>query len=383
MKKIPYGRQFIDLDDQVAVKKTLQGDFITTGNKVIEFEKNLKIFTKSNFAVTCNSGTSALHLSFLAINLKKDDVVIMPSINFIAAFNMCQNLNAKIYLSDVDPIHGKMTPYLLERCIKKNKIKKIKAIVTMHLGGQPDYINEFFSIKKKYNCYLIEDACHALGARYKVENKIFNVGSCKHADLCTFSFHPIKSITTAEGGAITTNKKNLYKKICLLRSHGIERSKKNYHWSYDIKSIGFNYRLSDINCSLGISQLKKINKFIKKRKSIAERYLKHFKKYNKYIKIPQVNKNVYPSWHLFLISINFKKLNSNKDNFLLYLKKNKIFAQYHYIPIYRLSIAKKKYHKNKNSEIYFKNSVSLPIFYNLKDKEQKKVMNYVTNFITK
>ena len=259
MKTIPYGRQFINFQDIKFVSKALNEDLITTGNYVKKFEKNISKFFNVKYASTCNSGTSALHLAFMAVELKKNDVIIMPAINFIAAFNMARFMNAKIFLADVDPLTGQMTPRTLLECIKNNKLKKIKAIVTMYLGGYPENIVEFYKIKKKFNCYLIEDACHAMGAKYAYKKKYLYVGSCYHSDISTFSLHPVKTITAGEGGVITTNNKDIFDKIISLRSHGINKNKV-FHWKYDVSRPGFNYRLSDINCALALSQLKQIDK---------------------------------------------------------------------------------------------------------------------------
>ena len=213
MKKIPYGRQYIDSQDIRIVSKALQEDLITTGRYVKKFEKKISDFLKVKYAVSCNSGTSALHLALMAINLKKDDVIIMPAINFIAVYNMARFMNAKIILSDVDALTGQMTPNLLLECIKNNKLKKIKAIITMYLGGYPENVVEFYKIKKKFKCYLIEDACHALGSRYLFNKKFLPIGSCKHSDISTFSLHPVKTITSGEGGLVTTNNKFFYNRV--------------------------------------------------------------------------------------------------------------------------------------------------------------------------
>ena len=207
MKTIPYGRQYIDSQDIKFVSKALKQDLITTGKYVKKFEKNISKFMNVKFASSCSSGTSAIHLAFMAIDLKKEDVVIMPAINFIAAYNMARLMNAKIFLADVDPLTGQMTPQTLLETIKRNKLKEIKVILTMYLGGYPENVVEFYNIKKKFNCYLIEDACHALGAKYLFNKKYVSIGSCKHSDISTFSLHPVKTITTGEGGLITTNDK--------------------------------------------------------------------------------------------------------------------------------------------------------------------------------
>jgi dTDP-4-amino-4,6-dideoxygalactose transaminase len=381
MKIIPYGRQCIDNQDIKLVSKALREDLITTGNYVEKFENKISNYLNVRYALSCNSGTSAIHLAYMAIGLKKDDVVIMPAINFIAAYNMALLCKAKIFLADVDPYTGQITPETILKCINYHKIKKIKLIITMYLGGYPNNILELYRIKKKFNCYLIEDACHALGAKYYSNKKFFHIGSCKHSDISTFSLHPLKTITSGEGGVITTNNKILYNKIKIFRSHGIVKSK--FHWKYDVQNLGFNYRLSDINCALAYGQLNKINKFINYRKKIFHYYnfeIKNLKSVNK-IFYNDLNK---PSYHLFLISLKFNK-RRNKDNFLSFLKKNNIFAQVHYIPIYKHKLFKKKINllNYRGSEYYCKNTLSLPIFYKLTPQQQKKVIEKVRFYTQK
>ena len=381
---IPYNKQFIDKSDKKKVLNSLSDKFIATGPKIIEFENIIKKKTGSKFAHVCNSGTSALHLAFLSIGLQKDDNIIMPSINFVASFNICKILKANVFLADVDPLLGVMTPETFSECVKKNKINKIKAIVVMHLGGHPMFVEDFYRIKKKNKCFLIEDSCHAFGSKYMFKKSYFPVGSCKHSDISTFSFHAVKTFTTGEGGAITTNNKDLSKKIFLERSHCIYRKSKKKYWEYDVVGHGFNFRMSDINCALGLSQIKKINLFIKRRKQIANYYVEKLKKYKDIITCPNVKKtNHLSSWHLFIISINFKKLKTTKDEFLLFLNKRKIFCQFHYIPIYKFSIAKTEYSKLKNAEYYYNNSVSIPIYYSLLKKDLDNIIQNISKFLDK
>jgi dTDP-4-amino-4,6-dideoxygalactose transaminase len=381
MKIINYGRQYIDSSDLKKVSLALKQKFITSGNYVKKFEKKIKFFLNVNYAVSCNSGTAALHLAFMSIDLKKNDIVIMPIINFIASYNMAKLLGAKIYFADVDKYTGQMTPQTILECVKKNKIKKIKAIIVMYLGGYPENILEFYKIKKNFNCYLIEDACHALGAKYLYKKKYQMVGSCKHADISTFSLHPVKTITAGEGGVITTNNKEIFKKIINLRSHFIQR--KNKYWIYDIKQLGFNYRLSDINCSLALSQLEKINKFINYRKKIYNFYQKELLKLKNFVYLPRYNENNKSSYHLFIILINFKKLKASKDNFINFLNKKKIYCQFHYIPIYKFSFYKSKIKNFYGAEKYYNIGVSIPIYYNLKKIDQKRVINSIFLFFKK
>ena len=333
MKFIPYSRQLIDGQDRKLVSKSLHGDLITTGPIVEKFELNIKKYLSCKYSYVCSSGTAAIHLAMLSLNLKKNDVILMPSINFIASYNIANILGLKIFLVDVDELTGQITPEKVLECIKNNKLKKIHALIVMYLGGYPENIANLYSLKKRYNFFIIEDACHALGAEYKFRKKNYKVGACKHADISTFSLHPQKTITSGEGGVITTNTAKVAKNIKLYRNHGILRNKKK-HWQYDVIKHGLNYRLSDLNCALGLSQLKKINHFINKRKLIYYKYYNQLKNFHHCLEIPHYSIDNKSSFHLFLININFNKLKGNKNNFIKYLHNNKIISQQHYIPIY-------------------------------------------------
>ena len=274
-----------------------------------------------------------------------------------------------------------MTPENLVSCIKKNKLKKIKGFVTMYLGGSPNNNVEFYKIKKKYKCLMIEDACHALGASYVYNKKKYKIGSCKHSDICVFSLHPLKSITTGEGGILTTSKKLISDGAQKMRSHGITKNNKK-HWLYDVESVGLNYRLSDINCALGISQLKKIKKFINKRLSIVSKYTKKILINDKALISDQFNK--LSASHLFRLHINFKKLKISKNKFFDIFLKNKIRLQQHYIPIYKFKIYKNlKIGNFKGAEKYFKNTISFPIYFDLTQQKQKKIINLINKTIYK
>ena len=381
MENIAYGKQSIDSKDIRLVSKSLKSNLITTGDYVRKFEYELKKYLRAKYVVTCTSGTAALDLSIRSLGLSKGDVVIMPAINFIASYSICNFLGAKIYLSDVDPLTGQVTPELIEQCIKKNKIKKIKLIICMQMGGYLDRLEKFYKIKKKYKCFLLDDACHALGAKYKSKDKLLMMGSCTFSDISVFSLHPVKTITTGEGGIISTNNKRIYDKSILLRSHGIIRNKNKFHWKYDIKNLGLNYRLSDINCALGISQLSKIEKFIDNRSKCFNNYVKLLSSYKKIIKIPNCENKNLSSFHLFLLNIDFKKIKKTKNNFFKFMKKNNIICQYHYIPIYKFGMYKGKKEKYENSEKYFNNTVSLPIFSNLQRKQQRYIIKKIIEFI--
>lgn len=389
MNKIPYGKQHIDQEDIKYVSSALQKDLITTGDSVKKFEKKIVDFLKCKFVTACNSGTAGLHLAFASLGISKNDIIIMPAINFVASLNIASNFGAKVFLADVDKISGQMTPQTVLECIKINKIKNLKLLITMYLGGHPLNVVEFFKLKKKLKCFLIEDACHALGSHYLFKKKKYMIGSCKHSDLSVFSTHPIKSITTGEGGFIATNNKFFYKKMLTMRSHGIVKSKiknKNFgSWYYDVVTSGFNYRISDINCALGISQLKKINLFLKKRNSILNFYVSKINNFKKVISIFTVtdSKN-FSSNHLVIANINFTKLKINKKKLFEYLKKANIFPQVNYIPLYKFTIYKHlDVHGFKGAEEYYKNSMSLPIYYTIKKSDIRKVCDNLKIIINK
>lgn len=383
---IPYGKQTIAKDDINAVTKALKNNFLTTGPGVQLFEKAFSNKTHSKFSVSSNSGTSAIILALKAINLKKDDIVILPAINFIAAANVSKIMGAKIIFSDVDKYSGQMTPNKLEQCIKRNKIKKMKVFFTMHNSGFNNYAKEFFKLKKKYKCFLIEDACHALGAKNSNLKNDY-VGNCKYSDLTTFSFHPLKTITTCEGGMTTTHNKKFYEKMLEVRNHGFaikkNKNKKIYNWQHKLNSNGYNLRLNDIQSHLGLNQIKKIDRFVKKRNSISKIYINKLKKYENYIVLPKHNKFL-SAWHLFIILFKKNSLKITRDKIIQIFYKSGVFTQVHYIPNYRQEPFKIKNTSNfKDAEFYFSQCLSIPIFPELKRKQIDRIVSIIKNTIKK
>jgi len=216
MDYIPYGKQFIDKEDKKSVLNSLSNDLITTGPLVEKFEKELNKYLKCKYSYVCSSGTAAIHLAMLAIGLKKDDVILMPAVNFIASYNLAKIMQLKVFLVDVDEYTGQITPNKIIECIEKNKLIKISVLLTMYMGGFPENVQNLYTLRNKYKFLIIEDACHALGSKYLYKKKVFKIGSCKHADISTFSMHPLKTITSGEGGIITTNNLKIAKNIKLL-----------------------------------------------------------------------------------------------------------------------------------------------------------------------
>lgn len=362
MNLIPYGRQYISKDDILSVNTILKSKIITNGNQVKRFEKKFRKYVKSRYSIACSSGTSGLFLAMKALDLKKGDVIVMPAINFIASYNVAKFFSAKIFLADIDPGTGQMTPETFEACCKKYFLSKVKIILLMYLGGYPSNADKFTKLKIKYKAKILEDACHALGAYYKAEKKIHMIGSCKHSDICVFSLHPVKTITTGEGGVVTTNNLKFYNIIQQTRSLGIIRDKKK-HWEYDVRNLGLNFRLNEFQSILGTSQLKKINNFLNYRKKIYDYYKKKLENIRKITILSKTCDKYISSNHLFIIRIK-NSTKKQKENFIRFMLKYNITLQFHYIPIFKFDIFKDKY-LGKNSKVYYREAVSLPIYYNL------------------
>ena len=314
---ISYGKQSIDKSDLNSIIKCLKSDFLTQGPLAKKFEKNLSNYLGFKYCISVSSGTSSMFLISQLLRWSKGDIIAMPPITFLSTASIIEQCNAKPLFIDINSDNYCMCPDKLEKELIKDKKKKIKAAVITDFGGVPADWKKFYNLKKKYNFTLINDQCHALGSKYYGSKKY----SSKYCDFSTLSFHPVKAITTGEGGALLTNSKIIDKKAKILRSHGIERDSKTY-WKYKVKTLGYNLRLSDINCALGISQLKRINKFINKRRKIALIYNNFFKK-NSLFKIPENNKNFSNSYHLYPLLINFEKLKISKIFLIRYFLKKK------------------------------------------------------------
>lgn len=378
---IPYSKQSINKEDIKAVTKALKDPLITQGDKVNKFEEALKQFTKSKYATVVNSATSALYIACRVLDIKKKDEIWTSSNTFVSTASVVIHSGGTIKFLDIDKNGNICLKDLKRKLINAKKIGKIpKAIITVHFSGYPCYPKEIFNLSKKYNFKIIEDASHALGAYY---NQI-PIGSCKHSDMCIFSFHAIKSITTGEGGCITTNNKLYDKRLKILRTHGIEKKKENLlrkkysnlHWYYEVKDISFNFRLTDFQCALGISQLKRLKNFISKRENLAKRYLKKID--NKKFILPNHHPNLKSSWHLFVLRL--KKNNRNK--FYTYLKSKKILSVMHYIPVYMHPFFKYaiKNENLTNIKDYFKSAISIPLYPDLKQKDQDRIIKIINNF---
>ncbi len=384
MKLIPYGKQDIDKCDIAEVVKILKSDFITQGPAVKKFEEKLASYCGSKYAVAVSNGTAALHIACLAAGLTRSDEAITTPITFLSTANSILYTGARPVFADIDYETLNIKP----EEVKKKITKKTKVILPVHFAGLPCDMREIFKIAKGGNIGVIEDGCHSLGAEYKDRGKWIKVGSCGYSDMTVFSFHPVKHITTGEGGAITTNNKKLYEKLMALRTHGVYKTssmmKKHGLWYYEMRELGFNYRITDFQCALGLSQLKKLGKFLKKRRVIANIYNEAFKNING-VDITLVNKEKRHAYHLYILKIDFEKFKTTRRNFVLKLRREGILTQMHYIPVYRQPYYAKRYpHKVKNfpmAEKYYKKALSIPMYSAMSGKEIKKVVAVVKNLL--
>ena len=388
---LPYGLHYIDSIDRSEVLKVLKSGLITQGPEVKRFEDKFAKYVGSKYAVACASGTAALHMSCLALGINSKSRVLTSAITFVASANCAEYLGAKVDFVDVDEKTFCISVSELEKKLKK---KKIDLVIPVHLSGHSSDMSKIYKLKKKYDFYIIEDSCHALGGKYNN----FKVGSCKFSDISTFSFHPVKPITTGEGGMITTNNKKIYQKLLLYRTHGIHKNYTSFkhkklaydknnqpnRWYYEMDLLGFNYKITDIQAALGKSQLRKINLFTKKRNQIARIYTKNFNNI-KNLKTPFESKNVVHGYHLYTILIDFKKINLTKNKFMEYLQNNGIGSQVLYIPVFLQPYYKRKYNYKPNkfpvSMKYYEQALSIPIFYSLTKSEQLKIIKNIKRIL--
>jgi UDP-4-amino-4,6-dideoxy-N-acetyl-beta-L-altrosamine transaminase len=380
---INYGKQSIDQEDINAVKSVLEGDWLTQGPCVETFENSLKSYFKSDYVCVVSNGTAALHLAGLALGWSKNDIVITSPLTFLATANAIVYCGATPDFVDIDPQTYTLDVNFLEKKIKSltSQNKKVKAVIGIDYAGHPcDWAN-LSVLCNKYNIKLINDNCHALGSEIN-DDKGYAV---KYADIVTQSYHPVKQITSGEGGSILTNDLNVIEKVKLLRSHGMQKTNmtsndKNYPWYYEMNELGFNYRITDIQCALGNSQLKKLDIFIAKRRSIANMYDNAFKSL-KNVKIPTVKKNVSHSYHLYPLLIDFKKTKFSKSEFFNKMKEKGITLQVHYIPVhlqpYYTSNYNFKYGDFPVAESFYDKEFSLPIYNDLDENQ----VNYVIDTI--
>lgn len=376
---IPYGKQEITADDIEAVVKVLKSDFITQGPVVPQFEKGITDYTGAKYAVAVNSATSALHISCLALDLGKGDILWTTPITFVASANCALYCGASVDFVDINPqtynISAEALNYKFVEAEKNNKLPKV--LVAVHLTGQSCEMNEIKRLADQYNCKVIEDASHAIGGKY--QNK--PIGNCLYSDITVFSFHPVKIITSGEGGMAVTNQKTLSNKLNLLRSHGITRDQSlmtqpsDEAWIYEQIELGFNYRMTDIHAALGLSQLKKLGGFVSERHKISNRYkrlLKHLP-----LTLPHEIEDSYSGLHLFVIRLKLDLISKSRKEVFDALRASGIGVNIHYIPVHTQPFYQNLGFKTGDfpeSEKYYQDCISLPMYHTLSEAQQDEVI---------
>ena len=377
---IPYGKQSISNEDVASVVEVLKSEFLTQGPMVPKFEKEISKYVGVQFGVAVNSATSALHIACLSLGVNKKSLVWVSAISFVASSNCALYCGATVDFVDIDIDTINISPDTLIKKLKfnyENNLPLPDVLIVVHMAGQSCDMRLIHILAKEYNFKIIEDASHAIGASYESKP----VGSCKYSDITVFSFHPVKIITSGEGGIAVTNDENIYTKMSLYRSHGITREEDqmlNYDgpWYYEQIELGYNYRMTDIQAALGLSQLNRLDEFVKKRSEIAKLYKN--KLANESINLPIIKDFSKSSWHLFIIQL--KETSINRKEAFNKLRDRGIGVNVHYKPIYLNPYYKKLGFKKglcKVAETYYENCISIPLHYSMSDLEQKQVIQSI------
>jgi UDP-4-amino-4,6-dideoxy-N-acetyl-beta-L-altrosamine transaminase len=391
MTLIPYGRQCIEDDDVEAVVAALRGDYLTTGPAVSGFEDDLCRIVDARHAVVCSSGTAALHLAMLALDFVPGDVAIVPCMTFAATANAVRYAGGEVVLADVDPETGLMRPDDFKDALRRAGPQKVKAVLPVLLAGQGPDGAAIADMASERGIVVVEDACHAIGARYRVGNAEYKVGACAHSHASIFSFHPVKTITMGEGGAVTTNDTAYADRMRRLCSHGIERRPERFAdqdaahdesgevnpWYYELAELGFNYRATDIHCALGRSQLRKLDRFVARRVALADRYDRLLKERVPAAKPVARMPHYSPAWHLYVVRVDFAELERSRASVMKTLRSNGIGTQVHYIPLHRQPYYRARYGELSlhGAERYYAEALSLPLYPQLTDGEQDRVVS--------
>ncbi|MDC1035047.1 UDP-4-amino-4,6-dideoxy-N-acetyl-beta-L-altrosamine transaminase [Alphaproteobacteria bacterium] len=379
---IPYSRQSISDEDKKAVLSVLDSDFLTQGRQVPLFEQSFCNEVSSKYAVASNSATSALHIACLALGVGKKDIVWTSPISFVASSNCAIYCGASVDFVDIDPKTYNISIESLENKLISAKVsnKLPSVLIPVHLAGQSCDMKAIHALSKEFGFKIIEDASHATGAKYLD----LSVGSCRYSDICVFSFHPVKIITSGEGGMAVTNKKELSLKMGYIRSHGITRDpnlmtiEPDGPWFYQQLQLGFNYRMTDIQAALGNSQLKKLKEFVKKRQAIATIYNNEFSENN--FVLPFQHHNSYSSFHLYIMRFKDQTGPHSRNNVFNRLRESGVNVNIHYIPIYRQPFYQSmgfKLSNFKNAEAYYKEAISIPLYPDLTESQQSYVIDVI------
>lgn len=382
---LPYGRQSIDQSDIDAVVETLRSDYLTTGPAVDRFERDLAETVGAKHAVVVANGTAALHIAALTQDLKPNDAVIVPSITFAASANCIAYCGAQVVFADVDPDTGLITDDAFDEALAAiGPEHHFAGALPVHYAGRAVDLTHISAVCRERGAFLIEDACHAIGTT----GPQGAIGACQVSDMAVFSFHPVKTLTTGEGGAVTTNDADLARRLRLLRSHGIERDPNHFEglgydgdadngpWVYEMQALGFNYRLPDLNCALGSAQLKRLPQFMARRRALVERYHEALSATNLPVRwAPPAGQQ--PTFHLFAVSIDFEALGTTRTAVMQGLRARGIGSQVHYIPVHRQPYWQTRalgQRELPGADRYYKTTLSLPLYADMDDADPARVI---------
>ena len=379
MKAIPYGRQHIEQDDIDAVIETLTADFLTQGPKVKEFEDKFAAYVGSKYAVAVSNATAGLHIAALSMGLQPEDRVITTPITFAASANCIRYCGGKVWFADIDPDSYLLSFESTKKLIESKPKGFFKGIIPVDFAGLPVDLEKFKALANEHDLWIIEDACHAPGGHFTDSKGVIQkCGNGAYADIGIFSFHPVKHIACGEGGMVTTNSEAVYKRLSSLRTHGITKenmSENHGGWFYEMQELGFNYRLTDIQSALGITQLAKNKEGVAKRNNIANSYKEAFRGKIKYQSLGEGNLNAH---HLFVIEV------ANRKGLYDALRNHNIYGQIHYIPVHTLPYYKEIGYGSadlSNAENYYKGCISLPMYPTLTAQEQEFVIDKIISFV--
>lgn len=374
---IPYAKHYIDQDDIDAVVKALQADYIATGPGMEEFEKAFAEYVGAKYAVVLSSGTAALHACCYAVQIQAGDEVITTPITFVSTASSVLLCRGTAVFADIDEKTYNIDPDDIERKISANT----KAIIPVHYTGQPCEMERISEIAKKYGLYVIEDAAHAHGAEYNGSH----IGACRYSDLTAFSFHPSKVMTTCEGGMVTTNSEELYQRIKMFRAYCSTKdpklliNKEEGPWHYEVQGLGYNYRLSDVMCALGKSQLKKLDSFVACRRKIAQRYNQQLQDLNNII-LPYQATGCNSSWHLYVIQVE----HGRRQEIYTKMREKDIGVDVHYLPVYKHPYFQGNGYRDvccPVAEALYAGVLSIPIYYGLMEEQQDYVVETLRELI--
>lgn len=377
MAFLPYGRQTIEDDDIAAVAEALRADFLTTGPTVEAFETAFAAAVGAPHAVACTNGTAALHLAMMALDVGPGDAVIAPSVTFLATANCARYVGAEVVFADVDPDSGLMTPQTLVDALSRVPSGlKLRAVLPVHLRGDACDLPGLEALARDAGAVLVEDAPHAVGTTATFGNVTEHIGDVRHSAMATFSFHPVKTIATGEGGMVTTGDAALAERLRVLRSHGMLRPAGADPWWYEMPEPGFNYRLPDVLCALGLSQLKKLPRFAARRRALAARYETLLAPL-----APRLRPAARPAWsdpvlHLMTVLIDFEAAGRTRREVVDALKAREIGSQVHYIPVHRQPYYRDRYGEVAlpGADAWYARCLSLPLYPSMDDSDVDRVV---------